>query len=642
MAKESRKTYWILFLVPLLLAGVVSYFLWRDFQEDAAVGRKSTKVAAILDHHGVVKRRPEDRFRWFKVSLNHDIFAGDSLATGGESKMEIEFPDGTLIDLGEHTLFTIEKRDNGNVAINVSSGTFTYKAGTKKGPGGAPIAPAPRVEALGKVLDISKSEGTVDARDGAVSVNVTKGTAVIKNGSIVDKVDAGNSLETGSDGSVQRADLRFKLISPPRGSILQAPSGETATAVDFAWQQPKTGSSKLEISSVLSFSKTWQSFPLGDTQQLRITLPIGRYFWRLTDGAGNSSVASAFEIVQNDGIRLLEPAPGASVASVRGGTDLLFSWEAGAAGDAYRLLISDDAAFRNLLRDEKVQSGAKAFVNLKQSGHFYWKVEGTSGGQPRKPSDVRQFSITAPAPIPSPAAPRFADKAVETRKPFEALAPKQGAQVLLGANRDGERQKQKVLFSWKAPSAQKAVVFKLYKVNSHGAYESILERQLTGGAASVAWIASELGGYRWDIGSELYHSQVDFKVAPANLSMETPLATIVGSTDPKNGKGDHRLLQKDLIVQLKWKPVAGALNYRVMFSKDSDFETLELEREVTGLSTKVVSKDFLYTPVFYKVATTLKDGQTVMSAPGRFTFKFQPPVPKVPKDKQSFPKNADG
>lgn len=164
------------------------------------------------------------------------------------------------------------------------------------------------------------------------------------------RVLADNGLE-GLDG-----EHVFELAAQPEAPLAVFPqAGQTVRGneIAFAWAQPLgVAGYRLQIADNPLFDPVgFDLSPLSEAGH-RLSLPAGDYFWRLASIAGDGR-QGPFGAPQSFSLRPLPEGPGVEAPRQEGG-ETRVRWRESEPGLVWRVQLARDAAFTDLLADERV------------------------------------------------------------------------------------------------------------------------------------------------------------------------------------------------------------------------------------------------------------------------------------------------
>jgi hypothetical protein len=192
-----------------------------------------------------------------------------------------------------------------------------------------------------------------------------------------------------------------KTIAPVNNAVNQP------LQTSFSWSSV-AGAVKyqLQISTTNAFDAfVYSDSTITDTVATVSNLPSStKYYWRVaalsTYGAGGFSASSAFTTV------VIVPAIPSIIAPLNGTADVLqpasFQWSASNGAASYRLQVSTDSLFANLVcNDSTITVANKTLLNLQNVTKYFWRVsaKNSAGSGGFCPTAYFSTGISKPNPI---------------------------------------------------------------------------------------------------------------------------------------------------------------------------------------------------------------------------------------------------
>jgi hypothetical protein len=593
LAEPDRKTIvadspepnpWKKFILtlPIVAIGILSYILWRDFQEDL-IGRDGKGIATIIEVTGNARRRPLDRFRWYIARPKRLISINESIVTDKDSKIILDFGHNAQVEIGESSLVTVTQK-KGQTALNLKGGQIKFKSA------GNTQKSAPLLQVLGKTLTIDKaSQGTLSVKDSATSITIDNGDVALTDGNKSESLKPQQSLQLSSDGTRQIIQPDINLKTPASGEVIVATNDKTkVTPVQFLWNNghnhSEGSSAALEISTSPNFSKIWQSLPY-EGDHATHALPAGSYFWRIRTSTSAVSEARGFKIVEKQDVDLLEPSEGATVELADPNEETLFVWEQIEEATSYTLKLASDDKFQKIIANQTFEQQNRAFVSLKNQKKVYWKVESHfSSPLLDSSSTTRTLLVKEPVVV---AKPIIATTATPSVAPTVATGPSAPPSHLPST----------------APSTVTASPLATNVKPSPSPRMTPLAK------------ASDLPKP---------------KKEPLPVFPETEVRV---AGQKINSNLLQKIIKQPLNLTISWSKVPRATSYLVTLSSSSSMKPTDLKKEINSPLFTLDEKKFPGHAIYYQIVANLPEKQKVKSSVNRFEFKFLPPILKSPPDK---------
>lgn len=184
--------------------------------------------------------------------------------------------------------------------------------------------------------------------------------------------------ELGNVGPLQSVG-EIAVPPPPVPPALLQPAADAGLAGDrpeMKWRDAGAARYRVQLAANAGFDRIVfeRTDVVGDALQVDAGLPPGRYFWRVAsvsddDGQGDFAVARSF--------RILTPPPGQLGSKAKGG-ELHLSWSTAPAAARYRVQLSKDEQFNDLLVDQQVD-GLELRALRPQPGRYFMRVSALDG-----------------------------------------------------------------------------------------------------------------------------------------------------------------------------------------------------------------------------------------------------------------------
>ena len=294
------------------------------------------------------------------------------------------------------------------------------------------------------------------------------------------------------DGSVELSGPRKLTIVRETPVQLLAPENnrvfnftDQPPLVNFRWGTSDIANEYIiEIAKDSAFKTMVKAIETKLTGISVIDLEGGDYFWRVRSkiqiGTGTysgSSEVSQFKVkkVQEASIPELISPQDSRIVSVEmiNKKDFLFSWRSAAQFGSYRILISRDKAFQDLVINATANKNYYTLEKEIQPGSYFWKIQAVHEGDEAPPfSAERKFIVVT------------ADR-------LKLIAPALKATMPL----NDEKKEIPVSFTWEKASVEGTYKFEITMDKS---FSMLLEQRVVG-ATSVTLPSLKVGTYFWRI-----------------------------------------------------------------------------------------------------------------------------------------------
>jgi hypothetical protein len=368
--------------------------------------------------------------------------------------------------------------------------------------------------------------------------------------------------------------------------------------VELQWKGSSVEAAVLEISTDRQFKKTVSHALTSDDRSKTVPLPVGNYFWKISQEEGDSPVRS-FRVIEARTLQPLWPTAELEISHWGANASPVFSWNTDREKFrtvSHRLQIARDQDFKNLVREDSVNAD---LGNLKVTGltdgRYFWRLSSNFG-----PERVQSASI-----------------------PFSVIA-KNKVPIILTAleERASLEVRPEIRFSWiddaTAPLEYRWEIEK----KSEGASTKVAES--VSRANHAVWKDARPGKYEWRVTATL-DGKVVAESVWRHLTIEegVPLAL----KTPEN-RADIRYWDQPEPFTFAWSEEKSAdQTYQLEVAADAEFTNL-LKSEVTRTA-KVKSETLALSPgtYFWRVRLLEKDGQAAkISKAFTLNYGIHPPL----------------
>ena len=208
--------------------------------------------------------------------------------------------------------------------------------------------------------------------------------------------------EVASFSAVEQTRMSPPVLIAPLDSAKVSVSAVKTGKVRFNWKV-SSGKYRIDLSKDSSFDeKIFSKETSSNTEILSTDTSVGKYYWRVAaiDSDGKESdYSSARELNVLDSISLKLISPAAE--SISGKGLMRFRWNDNNMGSLYRIDISKDNAFKNIVHTS-TSIERKTDVSLSDAGKYFWRVFLLSGDETvlaESPAGVFRISETLTSPV---------------------------------------------------------------------------------------------------------------------------------------------------------------------------------------------------------------------------------------------------
>ena len=409
--KSKGKFRLVDFLVILLCLLGATYsvnLFWNDLFQTLN-GQNKTPIGTVTVKRNIVQRRMSDRVIWDRLIRETPVYSNDIIRVGDNSEIDLHVV-GNGVTINENTLLRLRHdNDTGELQIDLSSGSIGLVTADE---GGGVV-----LNIMGKQMKANPGTAlNAAARNGGVTLQVSKGSALIAEGAFA--LEAGAAISMDSEGSIRSEPAVF-VTQPKPNALYRKSAGELFNTV-FTWNRINLQPDEkllLEIAEDQYFIRSVRILNgLNDSAQA--SLPSGLWNWRLSyNGAILSS--GRFTVTEAEGLELVSPARNRQFFYETELPTVYFQWSQMEDVLYYIAEVDVTPEFRNPIIKRQMTATSFSDSSLGE-GIWYWRVtpvfpqanEGSAANNPRpsafrivKNNETQTPSLTfaeEPAPVPAP------------------------------------------------------------------------------------------------------------------------------------------------------------------------------------------------------------------------------------------------
>jgi hypothetical protein len=328
----------------LALTALAVLGAWLLLKPSDALGTQEP-VAEVMAVEGDAFRRAFLTSEWFLLEKGSDIFHRDEVKTGDDSTIKVKLlQDGQELEFSEKTLVEIKRR-----ALAVSGGTVENQS---KAGSGNPFA-----------ISVGDVKVVMDTRVGELSQVTGEGAMLnllLSKWEKGQKVLRGNLLVSWAD--------KMKGIEGKSSEYWQSSWAELDQAISFAEQERQN----------VIISKDEK------TGKVRAQVSEGSISLEMNGQFGSISVKEGEGLIMEEGsseakrVKLLPSPMGLKPEEgiLFNVNELKLSWEPLAGALNYKVQVSGEDSFSNLLYDDNVSSTSLTLEARDWRGQIFWRVWG--------------------------------------------------------------------------------------------------------------------------------------------------------------------------------------------------------------------------------------------------------------------------
>ncbi|MCQ2611666.1 MAG: FecR family protein [Treponema sp.] len=368
------------FFVLCCVAGAAySAFLFQNELYRTLRKTNEDPIATIRIKENIAQRKFLDGFVWDRLKEDAPVYEGDTIHTSAKSAASIEFLNNTSIELDENTLIRVSVKDDSG-AIDIDSGNITVNA----------IGQKITLKTGNSVIDIA--QGTTltaeNSGNGDVKIQVQSGSATITGEKGQMTLEQGLILEFKDDGS--KVEKHLEVLSPGlKDGYLSF--NESGFDVPFVWRN--TDNVTVQVSSRRDFSKIEYERTYNGLDRATVHIAPGTYYWRVISGEERQN--GKVQVLYSAPPALISPTTDYTTAYRTKKAPVRFIWTSSLLASAYRFEISASSSMTNPVVSESL-SGTSRIITTLDAGKYYWRVTPyykINNVGYASPSEVNSFEI---------------------------------------------------------------------------------------------------------------------------------------------------------------------------------------------------------------------------------------------------------
>ncbi len=374
LALELGLLFHQLRLLPL------NFLSLQDTAGRVPIGNLVRKTRSVQD-------RAPGSLSWYPLAPGDAVSQNDTVMTGASSTAVIAMKDGGELTLDPFTLMRFNLASNSSsdrLALEINRGSIKVRSrkdevrlAFKDG--------AVRVKPDSEILVSSAGEATQS------TLEVTSGAATVERDGGSVALAPGQAVAMTSDRAPLALLTRFtpKAAAPVNGAqvFVSGPKGP----VTFSWEGDPDAQVEWDSGSEMASPH----LVVAASNRATVTLPPGRYFWRLKKGKVRSN-AMQFTVLPQARYKV---NAGLSLLKAKEGMEIPLRWEPVPEADGYLLELATDDKFNRIEKSLQLKEPATTLPPLGR-GKFFWRVQaqGALGNWPYSPVYDLQIKKRMEAP----------------------------------------------------------------------------------------------------------------------------------------------------------------------------------------------------------------------------------------------------
>ena len=327
-------------------------------------------------------------------------------------------------------------------------------------------------------------------------------------------------------GQEEISEIRKISVVPNSAVSLSTPArGEKISYVvnppliNFSWTRNELANQYiLEVASDGAFKTNVRKFPVTANAYGVPDFREGTYFWRVRSTSLSPGIqervsgTASFVVVKKDTFDVPQPgtpSTGGALAEESAGKGVTFAWRAPEELNRFRVQISRDPSFSDVIVDREV---SQSYLEnpVAETGTYYWRVKGGSGSKESSYSTSVRFEVLNAEQLAArekskvrPDAETVQTAEAERRKETERQKePERGPTMVAVAPVDSQVNVsgvRSIAFTWKAARGAPGYQFRLYRGAGAGR-KLVLEKNLSKpGYTLTDFTKLDVGVFSWEV-----------------------------------------------------------------------------------------------------------------------------------------------
>lgn len=367
------------------------YFLYDDsLFFNSSEQTKNKDIGTFNISNNDVRRKSEESFLWIPATKSDKVYLRDSIFTGDSSNATLKFADGSVIEVKENSMITLNM-NQGQIQLDLRYGDLItdikeksqieVTAGTQKFDLKTQNAQPSKVQ-------IQKS------RTKRINVKLIEGQAQLtnkKNNEKLSLVKEKQVIVTPSAANNETKIVEVPVAKPVINLLVEDKKPitlfEKSEPFNLSWESKDTQSFKVEISTQSQFSsKVFEINTNLNTESIKAQFNPGWYFWRVTGYDQNKKEITKSEVRrlfityadspkftlpnQNHAFSFETSPPAAAFTS-----EIDLSWTSRYQYPTYEVQVADNEKFDNPILSSQYNLSSTKSPPLK-AGKYFARIRG--------------------------------------------------------------------------------------------------------------------------------------------------------------------------------------------------------------------------------------------------------------------------
>lgn len=260
------------------------------------------KIGSVFDKENDVRRRVSRSLMWFDINDSEDLYEGDTIFTGKDSKASLRLNEGSTLTLSSNSLVVLKTKDE-EISLDLKVGSFLAKLNVGQKLTLIQNGKVAKLS-LGKAGEIKikkNKKGHLSIQGKQLQINAgNKKHATSAKGNVLIKID--------ENFNITKQKINISLLSPPAETLLWKPYIEKKY---FLWEVSKTSRNTSFTVEVFKDEALKNMIWSKKVATMRVEMPVfkksGVYYWRVSQGKKNQSFVANFSVISANAISLIAP-----------------------------------------------------------------------------------------------------------------------------------------------------------------------------------------------------------------------------------------------------------------------------------------------------------------------------------------------
>lgn len=349
----------LIFLVfnTILFTGIFYY----DLTKSAGSGTNED-IGYITFKFNTIQRKFDSQIIWKNLYQNSVLKNRDTIQTYEDSDAMISLNDGTSIQIDENSLIYLDLNPT-QKNIQFNAGSIQVKTGAKNF----------QIQSQGKNISLENGNFHFQKRDNEdLQITVDKGKAKFQVNGKTHDLNESQMVKIG-ENTMEITDLPFQLVHPDNQKKIVTSSKNNK--IKFQWEaKPNYSDVEVQVSKNRDFSNIIKRSK--DKGTATFPLDSGTYYWRVVgknkEGKFEIGESRKFMVLEDRPIELIYPHNNQSV-NISTKNEVYFSWTVSPINSKYKLEISQDSDFKDIVKSVTVNYNSINVYDLKK-GKYFWRV----------------------------------------------------------------------------------------------------------------------------------------------------------------------------------------------------------------------------------------------------------------------------